>query len=129
MKYTVKSNILGFDNLESMTFNKIDDLFSSIKSDDISFTLINPYLLREYSFDLPLAIKTLLEIDEDSEVLVYNIAVIQNPLDESKINFLAPLVFNQSNYTMAQVVLNATQNPSFGIAEPLKNYRPKDKAA
>ena len=129
MNYTVKSNILGFDNLESMTFSKIDDLFSSIKSDDISFTLINPYLLREYSFDLSIAIKTLLQIEEDSEILVYNIAIIQNPLDESKINFLAPLVFNQSNKTMAQVVLNASDNPSFGIAEPLKNYRPKDKVA
>ncbi len=129
MNYTVKSNILGFDNLESMTFSKIDDLFSSIKSDDISFTLINPYLLREYSFDLSIAIRTLLQIEEDSEILVYNIAIIQNPLDESKINFLAPLVFNQSNKTMAQVVLNASDNPSFGIAEPLKNYRPKDKVA
>ena len=126
MTYTVKSEILGFGHIDKMEFNTIDELFSSMRSvsdEDISFTLVNPYKLREYSFDLPLAIKTLLEINENSKVEVYNIVLIQSPLDDSTVNFLSPIVFNQDNATMAQVVLEATRYPEFSLIQPLKSFK------
>ncbi|MFZ2891318.1 flagellar assembly protein FliW, partial [Sulfuricurvum sp.] len=95
MQYDVKSTILGFDQVTKVELSEIDEMFSMLKSCDgsnVSFTLVNPYLLREYSFDLPTSIRVLLDINEDSKVVVYNIAVIQDPLDESCINFLAPLI-------------------------------------
>lgn len=125
MQYQVKSEILGFETLSCVELNAIDELFSTLKSCDgtIRFTLVNPYALREYSFDLPSSIRALLEINEKSNVLVYNVVVIQDPLDESCVNFLAPLIFNQDNALMAQAVLNAKDHPGLGLAEPIKNFK------
>lgn len=125
MTYEVKTEILGFENIKSVEFNEIDGLFANIKSnenDGISFTLVNPYLLREYSFDLPSSAKVLLDIDETSNILVYNIMVVQNPLNESRVNFLAPIIFNKDKGIMGQITLRAVDNPSFGLAEQLKNF-------
>ncbi|MBU0633294.1 flagellar assembly protein FliW [bacterium] len=125
MTYEVKTEILGFENIKSMEFGEIDELFATIKSnqgDSISFTLVNPYLLREYSFDLPNSAKVMLEIDETSNVLVYNIMVVQNPLNESRVNFLAPIIFNKDKGLMGQIALRAVFYPHFGLAEQLKNF-------
>ncbi len=125
MQYQVKSTILGFESVECVELSQIDELFSTLRSCDgsVSFTLVNPYALREYSFDLPTPIRVLLDINENSNVVVYNIAVIQDPLDESCVNFLAPLIFNQDNATMAQAVLDVKNHPGLGLAEPIKNFK------
>lgn len=41
---------------------------------------------------------------------------------EVRINFLAPIILNFDNNTLAQVVLNAKDYPNFGVAESIKNY-------
>lgn len=126
MEYEIKSMLLGFDQITKVELIKVDELFSTLKSCDdsgVSFTLVNPYALRTYSFDVPLSIRVLLDINETSKVLVYNVVVVQNPLDESCINFLAPLIFNQDNATAAQAVLSAVDHPDFGLAEPIKKFK------
>ncbi|WP_345991932.1 flagellar assembly protein FliW [Sulfurimonas sp. HSL-1716] len=124
MTYEVKTEILGFENISSMEFIEVDNLFATIKSngEPISFTLVNPYLLREYSFDLPNSAKVLLGIDETSNILVYNIMVVQNPLNESRVNFLAPIIFNKDKGLMGQITLRAADYPNFGFAEELKTF-------
>ena len=126
MIYQVKTEILGFEDIKNVEFSEIDDYFATIKSQEnsfISFSLVNPYLLREYSFTLSSVAKVMLEIDEDSTVLVYNIMVVQNPLDESKVNFLAPLIFNKDKGIMGQVVLRASEYPNFGLAEAISSFK------
>lgn len=126
MQYDVKPQILGFENVTKVELSEIDELFSTLRSCDgtnIAFSLVNPYLLREYSFDLPTPVRILLDINENSKVLVYNIVIIQDPLDESCVNFLAPLIFNADNQTMAQAVLDVKFHPDFGYAEPIKNFK------
>jgi len=125
MKAILKSDILGFANVKEVEVQKVDELFSILKSTEdhnISFTLVNPYMLREYSFDLPRVTQILLEITPESKTEVYCIAVMQNPLDESKVNFLAPIVFNTENNTAAQIVLKEREYPDFGLAEELKDF-------
>ena len=125
MTFQIKSSILGFDDTLTLEYIPVDELFSTVKdasNPDISFPLVNPYVLREYSFEIPAATQALLELNPDSQVEVYVIAVLQNPLDESRVNFLAPLLFNRSNGTVAQVVLNPVEYPTFGMAEPLKSF-------
>ncbi|MEA1918059.1 MAG: flagellar assembly protein FliW [Campylobacterota bacterium] len=127
MKYVVKSELLGFEGITEVELSSVDDLFSTLHgiNDGVktAFTLVNPYILREYSFDVPSSIKALLDIKEDSNIRVYNIAVLKNPIDESLVNFLAPIVFNEDNNTMAQVVLDVRRHVDFGFAEPLKDFR------
>lgn len=126
MSYEIKGNILGFDKTLNIDIRKVDDLFSTmidIDDENISFTLVNPYLLREYSFDLSSDIKVLLDISENSNISVYNIVVIQEPLENSTINFLAPIIVNNDNNKVAQAVLDKNKHPEFGMAESIKSFR------
>jgi len=128
MTYHVKSPILGFENISEVTLTENEDLFSTLESGDgsgIAFTLVNPYMLREYSFDVPRATQVLLGLNDASKIKVFNIAVLQEPLEESKVDFLAPLVFNTENGTMAQVVLDPKRHPEYDFAETIKDLRKK----
>jgi flagellar assembly factor FliW len=122
MIYEVKKPILGFENVLKVSLEEIDGLFSTLKAIDSpvpSFTLVNPYQLREYSFDIPKDVQVLLDINENSNILVYNIVVLHNPITESVINFKAPLIFNKDNGKMAQFILN--DELLLTIGELLKN--------
>ncbi|NPA56001.1 MAG: flagellar assembly protein FliW [Epsilonproteobacteria bacterium] len=122
MVYDVKKPILGFEDVLKVELNEIDGLFSTVKAVDKevpNFTVVNPYQLREYSFDIPKDVQVLLDIKEDSKLLVYNIVVLHNPITESVVNFKAPLIFNQDNHTMAQFVIE--DEVLLTIGELLKN--------
>lgn len=126
MPYNVKGQILGFAETKNIEINFIDELFSTMIDTDnqnISFTLVTPYLLREYVFDLPLDIKALLDITEASKIGVYNILVIQKPLEKSTINFLAPIVINYDNNSLAQALLDPKAHPDFGMAETIESFK------
>ncbi len=126
MSYTVKGNILGFDKTFNMEIQEVDGLFSKMHDIDnqgIAFTMVNPYALREYSFDLPSSTKVLLDIHEKSNFSVYNIVVLQEPLENSAVNFLAPIIVNHDNNLIGQAVLNAKNHPDFGMAESIKSFR------
>ena len=126
MSYTVKGEILGFKDTKEVAINEIDPLFSTmldVKNENISFTLVNPFLLRDYTIDIPLDAKELLEIYEDSNIAVYNILVIQKPLEKSTINFLAPLVINVDKKLLAQVILEPKKHPNYGMAETIESFK------
>ncbi|MGD9971117.1 MAG: flagellar assembly protein FliW [Sulfuricurvum sp.] len=122
MQFDLKLPLLGFESVSKMELTKIDDIFMRLESigDGPSFTLINPYVLREYSFEIPTSIQALMEIHSDSNLLIYNIMVIHTPIDNSTINFVAPLIFNTDNQTMAQIIIDNRND--FGIAEPINHY-------
>lgn len=125
MVFEVKSPILGFEDVNKMRLEKIDDLFMKLSNDTDSspiFTLINPFALRQYDFEIPSALELLLEIKSQEDVLVGNIMVLQNPIEHSTINFLAPVIFNIKNKTMAQVVLDSTKYPQYGLTESIDSY-------
>ena len=126
MIYNVRGEILGFPDTIKVDIAKVDELFCTMRDVDnknISFTIINPYMLREYSFDIPLDIKVLLEINKDSKLSVYNILIIQKPLENSTINFLAPIIINHDNDKLAQIILEPSKNLSFGMAETIKSFK------
>jgi flagellar assembly factor FliW len=107
MKFVVKKPISGFENINEVELVKIDDVFSILKADNqVLFTLINPFTLREFSFDIPADVKVLLDIKEDSNLEVYTNIVMKEPITESIVNFKAPFVFNLDNKTCAQVILD-----------------------
>ncbi len=124
-KYEVKGSILGFENTKSVEIIEIDNLFSTIRDVDnknISFTVVNPYELREYSFDIAPDVQKLLNIKDNSKLSTYNVVVIQNPLESSIINFLAPFVINNDNMTIAQIILDPERHPDFGMTETIKSF-------
>lgn len=126
--YEVKSPVLGFENMINVQIKEIDEMFSTMydaTNKNISFTIVNPYILREYSFDIPTDIRVLLEIKDNSNLSVYNITLIQNPLESSTVNFLAPILVNNDNKTIAQIVLHKEKYPDFGMAESIESFGKK----
>ncbi len=124
MEYEVKIPILGFEQITKVEFTKIDEIFAQIHAPDggPSFTLVNPYALQAYQFEIPQAIQVLLELDGESKLLVYNIVIVHEPIQDSTVNFIAPLLFNTDNHTMAQIILDSSKYREYGIAEPIKNF-------
>lgn len=122
MQFDLKLPLLGFDSVKQMELHKIDDFFMRLESvgEGPSFTLINPYALREYSFDIPSSLQALMEINEQSNLLIFTIVIIHNPIEASTINFIAPIIFNTDNQTMAQIIIDNRND--FAIAEPISNY-------
>lgn len=125
MVFEAKYPILGFENVLNYDLQVIDENFSTIKNAEggmPAFTLVNPFALRNYSFDIPVSAKVLMDIKDDSNLLIYLILIIKNPFNKSMANFLAPVVFNVDNKTMAQVVLDENIYVDYLAAEPLSNY-------
>ena len=123
MLFDLKAPLLGFESIKQMELQKIDDIFMRLKTpdaDEPSFTLVNPFLLRDYNFEIPTPLQEAMGITEQSNLRIFNIIVGQTPIENSMINFVAPLVFNVDTQTMAQVILN--DSVEYGIAEPISKY-------
>lgn len=122
MQFALKLPLLGFESVKHMELKKIDDIFMRLESveEGPSFTLVSPFALREYSFDIPSSLQALMEITPQSNLLIYNIMIVQTPIENSTVNFVAPLIFNTDNQVMAQIIIDDRND--FSIAEPIKNY-------
>ncbi|TBR81157.1 flagellar assembly protein FliW [Campylobacter novaezeelandiae] len=130
MTLAVKCPILGFEETKNMEFSTIDEVFVRLKSLDgkeFSFVLINPYLIRpDYEFDIPTYYQELLSLSPQSNMKVYNIVAISDTIEDSTVNFLAPVVMNLDNNSMVQVILDSTNYPSFFQAEKISDYIKKN---
>jgi len=107
MKFTVKKPIIGFENINEVELNKLDEIFALLKDSEgkILFSLINPFVLKDYSFDVSSDIKALLEIDENSQIEVYNSIIMKEPMSESMVDFEKPFLFNMNKNICVQIVL------------------------
>jgi len=120
MKFEVVLPILGFENIKEFELEKIDDIFFKLKSGDISFTLINPFALREYEAIISDADKEKLELNDNTQFLILNNMIVATPLQNSTINFASPIIFNFDTKKMGQVILENAQN--YSLTDPLANY-------
>ncbi len=112
MKFEIVEPLLGFEDVKEVELQKVDGIFMKLSSEQnkqVSFTLIDPFALMAYDFEVPDNIKDKLEISDDSNLLALNIILIQKPIEDSLVNFIAPLVFNTDNNKVAQVILTDTK--------------------
>ena len=124
MEYKVILPIFGFENIKEFDLEEIENNFFKLKSDDVTFTLINPSILRnDYVFDIEKTTQEKLKLTKNSNYFVLNIMIVKNPFIESTVNFAAPLIFNADKHIMGQVILD---NSPYSLTEPLSNYV-KDK--
>ena len=124
MIFQVKSPILGFEHIKSYELKELDQFFIKLQSmdDDTSFTAINPYALRNYEFEIPTYYQELMDINDKSELRIYNIMVVSTPIETSTVNFIAPIVCNMTNMTLSQVVLDAWAYPMYKQAEKISDF-------
>jgi flagellar assembly factor FliW len=126
MKFDICVPILGFENVKQVTLEKIDDIFMRMQSVDdkyITFTLIDPFVLRDYDFEIPDNTQEMLGIDKNSNLIVLNIVLIQSPIEDSVVNFIGPMVFNTDNNKAAQIILS--ESTKYGVAEKISNFLKK----
>ncbi|MDD2790801.1 MAG: flagellar assembly protein FliW [Sulfurimonas sp.] len=126
MTFNLQVPILGFDDIKKVELQKIDDIFmkmQAVENQHISFTLVNPFALTEYDFEVPEKIQKLLEITDNSNLLVMNIVLIQTPIEDSVINFIGPLVFNTDSKKAAQIILQ--ESSKYSVAEKISNFLKK----
>lgn len=126
MKFDICVPILGFENVKQVTLEKIDDIFMKMSSADeerISFTLIDPFVLREYDFEVPENIQEMLEIDKNSNLIILNIILIQTPIENSLVNFIGPMIFNTDNNRAAQVIISDSKE--YGVCEKISDFLKK----
>ena len=128
MVFNVKAPIPGFEVIKEVEVEKIDDFFVKLvsKSDTTTFTLINPFMIRNYDIKVQDNFIYLIVIKDDTNILILNIMIIATPIESSTINFIAPLIFNTDNGTVAQVLLDAALYPDFGLMESISNYLNKE---
>ncbi len=120
MEFDVILPILGFEKIKTFKIEKIDDIFFKLIGDEVEFTLINPFVLREYDLVISEEDKEKLGILEDSNILILNIMIVATPIQNSTINFASPVIFNLDNHKMGQVILENAQN--YSLTDPLANY-------
>lgn len=123
MKFDISVPLLGFENIKHVDLQRIDDIFvkmQALEDEHVSFTLIDPFVLRDYDFEIPDNIQKLLQIDEKSNILILNIVLIQTPIEDSVVNFIGPLVLNTDNKKAAQIILPESTN--YGVAEKISTF-------
>ncbi|MEA1916621.1 MAG: flagellar assembly protein FliW [Campylobacterota bacterium] len=127
MIFDLSVPLLGFENIKQFKLEKIDDIFMRLEAvgeEAPTFTLVNPFALREYSFEIPTQLQKNMEIVDSSNILTLNIMIVQENIEKSTINFAAPIVFNTDNNKMAQVILSDSK--IYGIAENLSDFLDKE---
>ncbi len=123
MKFDLCVPILGFEDVKEVTLEKIDDIFMKMQStnnEHISFTLIDPFILREYDFEVPANTQELLEITKGSNIVILNIILIQSPIENSVVNFIGPIIFNTDNNKSAQIILQ--ESTKYSVAEKISTF-------
>ena len=123
MRFELVVPLRGFEHLKEVELHKIDDIFmklDAVEDEHISFTLIDPFILRTYDFELPHNVRELLEIKENSNVLIQNVVILQQPIEESYVNFLSPILFNTDTQKAAQIIL--AENTHYGVAEKISDF-------
>jgi len=126
MKFDISVPLLGFEDVTQVELLKIDDIFMKMQSttdEHISFTLIDPFVLREYDFEVPQNIQDSLNATKDSNLLILNIVLIQTPIEESIVNFIGPLIFNTDNNKATQIILS--DSVKYGVAEKISTFLKK----
>jgi len=119
MKFEVVLPILGFEDEKEFELEQVSDIFYKLKGKRVNFTLVDPFALRDYDFEISDEESEKLKLDENKKFLVLNIVTLNEPFLESTVNFAAPLIFNMDDKVMGQVILD--KGP-YGLAEPLKNF-------
>lgn len=119
--------LFGFPHLKDyvpLAFQDNSDALiclQSVEDFDISFIVMNPFLLYEnYSPELSGEDKRLLNASprEDS-ISYYVICVIHDSMDDSTVNLKSPIAVNTENREARQVILD---NPLYKFRHPIKDF-------
>lgn len=86
-------------------------------SEEFSFLLLHTFdYFRDYDFELPRQEQELLQLSDESKILVFSIVNWGSGLKEATVNLKAPVVVNPENGTALQIILDGE---TYKVKEPL----------
>jgi len=119
MKFEAIYPILGFEDEKVYELEQIDDIFYRLKGKKVSFTLINPFTIRDdYDFEVDEKFANDLKLKEGN-FLVLNILTLNEPFLDSTVNFAAPVILNIEDKLLGQAVLDRY---NYSLARPLRDF-------
>ncbi|MFC7678564.1 flagellar assembly protein FliW [Paenibacillus sp. GCM10028914] len=113
--YHFSKGIPGFEShSEFAVIHVAEGPFSylqSLQDSHISLLMTDPFVFYpNYEFDLPESIVE--EMELNSDLMIRSIVTLNENVEKSTINLLAPLVFNLENKSGRQVILHASEYQS-----------------
>jgi flagellar assembly factor FliW len=115
MIYEVKVPILGFEHVKQVEVKEFDDnLFQifDVNTGMKLFTVISPFSLTEkYDIEVPENFQVTMGLSDTTPMQVFCILILNHSdVYETKVNFIAPLILNDIEKTIGQVILKAANN-------------------
>ena len=106
--------ILGFEDFQNLSVEKIDDFFSFLVFDEkTKITIVNINVLNKVSFDFQIDADVLekLKINSKEDFDTYFTVVSQEPVEHSIINLVSPIFINEKEKLVGQFVTNEKVDP------------------
>lgn len=96
--------------------SSIYQVLQSIKTAQIAFITVNPFVFTNYSLDLDESTIHTLEIKSEEDVAILSIVTVKEPFSDSTLNLKAPIVININSQKAKQTIL---ENSEFPLRHPL----------
>ena len=112
--YKIVLPILGFENFQSLSVEKIDEFFSFLVFDKkTKVTVVNINVLNKVSFDFQIDTDVLekLKIKSKEDFSTYFAVVFQNPIEHSIINLVSPIFINEKEKLIGQYITSEKVDP------------------
>lgn len=114
--------IPGFEGLKKFILFNIEEneafsILHSIEDETIGLVVTSPFLFKkDYEFKLNDNVVSRLEIENEQEVLVYNIVTLNSDINKITINLKAPVIINNRLNLGEQIIVD---DDRFSIKEKL----------
>lgn len=100
--------------------NSLFIILQSIKTQAVGFMAVYPFdFKKDYSFDLEEMDKKILKLEHDADAIVYSILSLNDSIENSTMNLLAPVIINAKEKLGKQIVL--VENNQHPLRYPLKS--------
>ena len=108
--YNITLPLLGFEDNRILKVKKIDNFFSSLiinETQEISFTVVNISYLEHAAFDFTIDDEILkkMEIEKREDFDIYFSVVLQEPIEKSIVNLVAPILINNKSKLAGQFII------------------------
>ena len=112
--YKIVLPVLGFESFSSLSIEKIDESFSFLVFDEkTKITVMNINALNKVSFNFEIDDSALekLKIKAKDDFDTYFVVVSQNPIENSIINLVSPILVNEKEKLIGQYLTYQKVDP------------------
>ena len=112
--YKIVLPILGFEGFNSLSIEKIDESFSFlVLNEKTKITVMNIKALNKISFNFEIDDSALekLKIKSKNDFDTYFVVVSQNPIENSIVNLISPILINEKDKLIGQYLTSLKVDP------------------